>query len=492
MTQVRKIFEKYGYEIFLILLAIFSFLVFRRVGNAAGLNGVLTMDDLCSVQFSTMGNNILEKMKGIVANDPTNVPLFYFALYIWIELFGYSANVMRILPEIMGAITVILIGLIGKELKNKRAGVITAVVAATSLPLIYGSFQIRAYSMLMLFAALTFYFWIKRKEGKKSIILLAVAMLLMSYTHFLGALVSAAFCSYDIFSILRKKEKKAVLWSYVIYGLLFVPYLVIAYISAMNLWETFWPPVPGVKDYFNFLGRLIPVGTVGIWLFGIVFFVYLFQWIRKKDLKNEIFGSYWIIFAVLTVAFVYSKFINPTSSIWVYRYFLVLFPFTVAIVGYAMELVLEWIEKHIKIEPIVISAILAFLACRYTYTNIVYAEEHPEAVVVNGADYETLTNLILTTEGVMEEDTLVFFSYPTLYFDGWTTYASEGGQKELPNLYCDAEQFATYDLGEYQVVYVVRIVGDMTDENKKHVEKDFTLEETIEDDIYFIDKYVRD
>ena len=49
--------------------------------------------------------------------------------------------------------------------KNKKiimAG-ITAVVAATSLPLIYGSFQIRAYSMLMLFAALTFYFWIKRK-----------------------------------------------------------------------------------------------------------------------------------------------------------------------------------------------------------------------------------------------------------------------------------------------------------------------------------------
>ncbi len=494
--KIKKYAEEYGYYILLAVIAIFSFVIFRGVGGI--ISGTLTMDDLCSVQFSMMGDGFLDKMKGIIANDPTNVPIFYLMLYGWIELFGYSANVMRILPEIAAALFVIVVGLIGKTLAGKRAGVIASVVASSSIQLIYAGYQVRAYAWLMLFAAIAFYFWIKRNTTWKSIIAFSVAMLLMSYTHFLGALVCAAFGSLDVFRIIFKKENKKCLYSYVIYVVCFVPYLMIAYLSAMALWETFWPPVPGIGDFFQFLGRICPMGTIGIWLVGIVFCIYLMMIVtmlrtKKCDghLEKTIFACYWVIFAVLGVAFVYSRFIKPTSSIWVYRYFLVLYPFTVTIVAYAIEKILVWIEKNIRIPRVVFVGILLFVACRYTYSNTLYAKANPDKVIVNGINFEELTADILSREDVFRDDTLVYFGYPTIYFDGWKLYASEGGNKELPNLYCDEENFTNQDLSEYNTLYVIRIATELPEDAAKHVDTTYELDNTVGDGVYFIDRYVK-
>lgn len=489
--RIKSCAEKYGYYFILIILAIASFVLFRLVGRMAGITGTLTVDDLCSVQFSMMGDGFFSKMQGIIANDPTNVPIFYFMLYGWIQLFGFSANTMRILPEIAAALFVIVIGLIGKEIKNKRMGIIAAIVAATSMQLIYTGYQVRAYSWLLLFSAITFLFWIKREDSKKSRIAFAVAMLLASYTHFLGVMVCAAFGALDLFSIILKKENKKCLWSYVIYGICFVPYLVIAYMSAMELWETFWPPVPGIRDYFDFLGRICPIGNIGVALFGIVFCVCLIMILKKRKIQQEIFACYWVVFAVLTVAFIYSRYINPTSSIWVYRYFLVLYPFTVTVVTYALEILIEWVEKHDNISRAVIVGILVFVGCVYSYRNIVYAKEHPKEVIVNGIDFESLTNEILNKEDVLSKDTLVYMAYPTIYFDGWKIYASENGKNDLPNLFCDEEHFTDKEIEQYETLYIVRVTTELPDDAREHVENTHEITDTVGDGVYFIDRYVK-
>lgn len=491
--------RKFRYKIILIVLAGISFVLWRLLGTVCGINGYLNLDDLSSVQFAMIGNGFVEKIKGILAEDPTNVPIFYLLLYVWIKLFGYSANTMRILPQLCGALLVFFVGLIVEKIGNEKMGILAAVLAGTSVQLVYVSYQIRAYSMLMMFSAILFYVFLNRRTQWKSIILYALSLLLLSYTHFFGVLVCAGLGSLDIINIILKKREKKYLISYVIYVFLFVPYLATAYIKAAGMWAVFWPPVPAYRDIFFMIGDMCP-GTVGKWsiyVFGGVFFVYLVSAvnaIKKKDnnfIQSEIFTCFWVVFAVLTVGFVYSRYINPQSSVWVYRYFLVLFPFMVTVISYGLWNILDFVQNKTEVSKAVFIGILLFLGCRYTYTNLEYEMDHAEEIVLGSSDFEKLTGYIMSSDEIKEENTLVYFEYPDRYFAGWKEYASQGGKKKLPNLCNTKDRFMETDLLAYDAIYVVDIVYELTDEEKGHLGETHQLVEENCAGSYHVDKYER-
>lgn len=486
------------YRLILSIFAVFSFILWRWLGVASGISGYLNIDDLCSVQFAMIGDGITEKISGILAHDPTNVPVFYLILYIWIKLFGYNANIMRILPEICGALFIFVVGLIGKRISNEKMGIIAAIVAGTSIQLIYVSYQVRAYSMLMLFSAIAFYMYLKRTEQCKTIVAYTVSLVLLSYTHFFGVLVCAALGSLDVLNMILKRQKKVHFIAYIIYGCLFFPYLIVAFIKSTDLWAVFWPPVPSYRDIFSMLGSMCPGADTNwsIYIFGCVFFVYLVAMvkaIREKDkktfVKSEIFTCFWVIFAVLVVGFIYSKYIKPESSVWVYRYFLVLYPFVITIISYGIMCLVNYVEKRAAIHKVIFTGILLFLGCNYTYKNVMYAVDHPEQVAVGGKDYEKLTEYIMEQKDVCDEDTLVYFGYPDRYFDGWKEYASRGGERELPNLYCSKDGFDATDLSAYNTIYVVSIVYELTEEEKAHLAETHQIVSEDCDGVYYVDKY---
>lgn len=487
------------YKIGFVIIAVISFVVMRLIGMASGINGYLNVDDLCSVQFAMIGDGFFDKINGILAEDPTNVPVFYLILYVWIKLFGYAANTMRILPEICGALFVFFAGLIGEKIGNKKMGIIAAIVAGTSLQLVYVSYQIRAYSMLMMFSAIAFYAFLRRTSQWKSIILYTVSLLLLSYTHFFGVLVCAGLGSIDILNILLKKREKKYLLCYVIYACLFVPYLVLAFIRANDMWAVFWPPVPTYRDIFSMIRNMCPgVGVSwGAYIFAFVFFVYLIfvvESLKKKEcqfVQSEIFTCFWVIYAVIAVGFLYSKYIKPQSSVWVYRYFLVLFPFVVSVVSYGIWKGLDYIQERAGWGRTIFIGFVLFLGCVYTYTNIGYEIDHPNEIVGGSKNYEKLTEYIMETQDVKEQGTLVYMGYPDRYFEGWKQYASQGGKIALPNLYNPKDISEETDLSGYDTIYVVNIVYELTEEEKLQIEKTHRLVEQNCDGEGFVDKYVR-
>lgn len=491
----RETKQKIIYVSVLFFIAVIFLIFWRWLGDVTGIKGYLTIDDLASVQFTMAGNNLFEKIKIITEHDPTNVPIFYIMLYIWIKLFGYFPNHMRLLTEIIGALFVVASGLIGNKIFNKRTGVIASIIAGSSIQVVYVSYQVRAYSLMVFFAAVVFYCWLCRNEKWRTIIVYAVSMLLLSYSHFFGVLLCAAFCSFDILNIILKKEKKKCLISYVIYIVCFLPYLIVSYINAMNVWGAFWPPVPDYRDIWIMLGELCPGGDVFVYLFGGVFFIYfvlLVNMIRDRkenpNFRTEIFGCFWNIFAVLTVIFIYSRYINPVSSLWVKRYLLVLFPFVITILAYGVEMIIIWSEK-INISKAAIWGIILFLGFRYTYVNLEYEAEHKKEIIPGGKDYAKVTEYIVTSEEIKGNTSLVYLGYPEEYFAGWKEYASQGGKRQLPNLYNSKEGFLQLDLSGYDTIYVVDIVYEVTDEEKAYLEKTHQLVEENCDGDHYVDKY---
>lgn len=82
-------------------------------------------------------------------------PLFYVLEWIFAKVFGTGETALRLLPALAGIALVPVVFAIGRRLANDRAGLIAALLAATSPVLVWFSQEARNYSLVVLLVALT-------------------------------------------------------------------------------------------------------------------------------------------------------------------------------------------------------------------------------------------------------------------------------------------------------------------------------------------------
>jgi len=103
-------------------------------------------------------------------------PLYYLILKVWSSFFGTSEIALRFPSIIFGLLTIYFVYLIGKELFNKKAGIIAGILLATSGLHIYYSQEARMYSLTALLVSYLVYLFLKKKWFSFSIILLLTGM----------------------------------------------------------------------------------------------------------------------------------------------------------------------------------------------------------------------------------------------------------------------------------------------------------------------------
>ena len=473
-----------------------SFWIWKFINTNLGIDGYLNVDDLASIQFALEGNNLFEKLYGVIQNDPTNVPLFYILLYFWMRLFGFQPVMIRILPEIFAALFIVVMGMIGRKAFHAKLGIIAAILCAVSIQLLYASFQIRAYSLLMLCSGVLFLVWLYREENKYAFLLMEAALLLVSFSHFFGVLVCGAFGSWEIICCVSEKKTKKFLLPYVIYVFLFGPYVLLAYTNAGKIWGTFWTPVPDYLDFFEMLESLCAVKNVGFFVLICMFYIRIFVWRNTKE-KNKNCGSdhtiwvcFWVIFSVLMVGFVYSRYISPTRSVWVFRYFLVLFPFVLCILAYGIVYFWQWMKNILHLNQVMCAAIPLAFACFYFYQNIEYALVHGDEINTGGSDYAAISDYLSSQEDINDKHTLVIFPYPKPYFAGWIGFYTQGGRLELPNIYCTSD-WMNGDLDQYDNIYTIEVVYDLTEQESSYIKNTYQLTEANGNSLAKVNKYSR-
>ncbi len=94
-------------------------------------------------------------------------PLYYLLLKFWASIFGSNDWVLRIPSVTFGILTIFIVYKIGYSLKNKRVGIIVALLLATSSLHVYYSQEARMYSLATLLVSLSFYSFIKALESKQ-------------------------------------------------------------------------------------------------------------------------------------------------------------------------------------------------------------------------------------------------------------------------------------------------------------------------------------
>jgi mannosyltransferase len=116
-------------------------------------------------------------------------PLYYVLAWGWSKIFGTGEAGLRSLSALFGAMTIPLAYLIGREVWDRRAGVIATAMVAVNPMLIWYSQEARAYALLVLLCAASLLFFLRaRRSGRAADLgLWALFSALALCTHYFAA-----------------------------------------------------------------------------------------------------------------------------------------------------------------------------------------------------------------------------------------------------------------------------------------------------------------
>lgn len=119
------------------------------------------------------------------AGGEFNPPFFY-----WLEhgmlLFGESEFVLRLLPALLGVLTIPVVYLIGKEFRDRNVGLIAAAFLTFSPFHLFYSQEARAYAPMLFFFSLALFIYIRagRSDETRSWVLFGVFSAVAFWMHF--------------------------------------------------------------------------------------------------------------------------------------------------------------------------------------------------------------------------------------------------------------------------------------------------------------------
>ncbi len=120
-------------------------------------------------------------------------PLYYVAAWIWERPFGTGELGLRSLSALAGTAFIPVAYAATRQLASRRAGLIVAALAAVSPLLIWYSQEARSYALLFVLAGLSFLFFAKALQDRRTRVLVAWSLFscLAMATHFYVWLLTA-------------------------------------------------------------------------------------------------------------------------------------------------------------------------------------------------------------------------------------------------------------------------------------------------------------
>ncbi len=272
-------------------------LVFGLTLRLISLNQSLWIDEATSALTTKMS---LANFFGNFMPGDFHPPLYYLTLHTWGAVFGTSEIALRSLSVVFAIGTIYLVYLVGK-----RAGLIAALLMATSGLHIYYSQEARMYSMSTFLVSLAIYFFTKILHEKSRVgdwVLFSVILGLIGLTDYLPLLILPVFW---IFGFLVKKDVywwKRFIMSHIVIALgavVWMPLFIKQLTSGINVanGSPAWVSVLGTFSIKDIV--LIPVKFM----------------IGRISFDNNIFYAFVVGILVATFGFIFLRSIKLIKSI---------------------------------------------------------------------------------------------------------------------------------------------------------------------------------
>jgi len=310
---------KKGFLLFAILLVG----LFLRIYNLD--REGIWFDEGGSARYANL--NIPQLFETVSSGDCTP-PLYYVVLHYWIGIFGESEFSLRFPSVVFSFFSIFVIYKLGTLLFNKDVGLISSLILSISGFHIYYSQEARSYSLLVLLALLSFYFFIKTLNNRKSAVSIAyiISIVLLLYTHVYGLFIIIAQNIY-FFSVccLSRKSIEVNIRTWILFqciiAIAFTPWILGGFIKQAALVQHYhWYSAPSISRISK--SFQVYSGSRGLLIFFLVFsflsFVSFKQFQpRNIDWKNTFssFENYKFVLSISNVNKIYFLLVCFFSSI---------------------------------------------------------------------------------------------------------------------------------------------------------------------------------
>lgn len=191
-----------------------------------------------------------------------HMPFYYLYLKIFMTLFGQSDLLLRLTSVFAGILSIIAMYFTGRE-KDEKTGLTCASLTAISSFLIYYSQEVRLYSVLFLFSALSLLYTLRciKNPVKKNFVLCALFNFLILFTHTIGFVF--VFFNLIFLSInLYKQFKKVIItvWLTIFAGGIILSPLILKILTTQSF-SQWWGHFSISKLGFLFTDYFSPVLT---------------------------------------------------------------------------------------------------------------------------------------------------------------------------------------------------------------------------------------
>jgi len=121
-------------------------------------------------------------------------PLYYALAWFWTQLTGTGEVGLRSFSALAGVATVPVAFLLGRELRDRRAGIAAAALVAVNPMLLWYSQEARAYALLVLLCTLSLLYFVRALDGgrRRDFLLWGLASGLALATHYFALFPVAA------------------------------------------------------------------------------------------------------------------------------------------------------------------------------------------------------------------------------------------------------------------------------------------------------------
>ncbi len=251
-----------------LIISLTIFLRFFTLGSES-----IWLDEAESIRESHL------TIQGIAASS-NQPPIYFLLLRAWIALFGTSEFAIRSLSAIFGILSIVAIYFTGTTLLNKRVGLISAFLASFAIFVIRHSQDARAYSLLLLLATLSYWFFIELFKTNKTRYYIAytTVSILLIYTHFFSLFIVASQIMFYIIYIKKYlKSRPRYLISLAILIISVVPMGLLLKNNISNIGRcNFWINEPSYSEFFSTFISFSGSGSMRFVIFAI--FVILGIW----------------------------------------------------------------------------------------------------------------------------------------------------------------------------------------------------------------------
>lgn len=373
-------FDNHFWVVYL-LISVVSLLYMISLSDKQG----FWQDELATINSSIIGREVFSEL--FVNHEDYYPSIFTGLIYKWYHVAPYGEEWLLLPLELVTAVGVIFTALSAEKIKGRRIGLFAAVFSAFSQNIIYYcGYELRTYGFMYCAAAVILYFYIAKTQNlfagepvRKQEIGLGVWIFLAAGCHVFGVFYAGLLFLIDVYLWLTKRIKLRFVIPYIAAAVAFSPWIYNMFCYDVFSMSASFQSQPTFTRVIALLKMLSGGLNLSYYcfLFAVVFV--LIYAVRNYSQKcMDVYGPLiplWLVSGMIGALYLYGTYINTQATMWVDRYFVVLFPAASILMAVAVGELCNLISQKSARDTIAVFLAAQFVLSSYGALNAVVSKE---------------------------------------------------------------------------------------------------------------------